>query len=202
MAGRMFEETLADIKRYVENMTRSGFHSKPDIIKSTLEVFCDDAPSDILLPHVEEMAREATEKLLCEQRSWPDITDCDRLDDAFAELTQSGIVCRQDFSCCGNCGVAEIGQEMETERRKGIEVFGYAFYHMQDTESAAAGYGLYLNYGSTEHSETASVEIGNRIVETLERHGLKTNWNGRLEARIGVAIDWKRRVPYQISSQA
>ena len=28
------------------------------------------------------------------------------------EVEKRGIVCRQDFTCCGNCGVAEIGAEL------------------------------------------------------------------------------------------
>ncbi len=31
------------------------------------------------------------------------------------------------------------------------------------------------------------------IVEALQHHGLKTEWNGTIQQRIGVKLDWKRR---------
>src|SRR5262249_18722591 len=114
-------------------------------------------------------------------------------------LTQSGIVCRQDFSCCGTCGVAEIGAEMEAEREAGIRVRGYGFYHMQDTESAAEGYGLMLNYGAVAAGEAAAGQSGREIVAALEAHGLTTQWDGSWQKRIGVQLDWKRRRPHEVN---
>src|SRR5688500_10767798 len=49
------------------------------------------------------------------EATWPERTDCDRLDAAFAELEGIGIVCRQDFTCCSTCGGAEIGAECADE---------------------------------------------------------------------------------------
>ena len=45
---------------------------------------------------------------LADQATWPERTDSDRLTDAFRALDQAGIVAREDFACCQNCGVAEI----------------------------------------------------------------------------------------------
>jgi len=66
---------------------------------------------------------------------------------------------------------------------------------MQDTEGAADGYGLYLNYGATEEGEQPALRIGNEIIDALQRHGLKTDWDGTWSKRIGIKIDWKRRLP-------
>ena len=96
---------------------------------------------------------------------------------------------------CTNCGSAEIWEEMEEAARTGIKVRGYAFYHMQDTDRAAEGGGIYLAYGAiTEGSEHALL-VAHEIVATLIRHKLKTDWDGTFENRIGVALDWKRRIP-------
>ena len=127
------------------------------------------------------------------QASWPAETDCDRLDRAFAELEQQGIVARQNFSDCGTCGVAEIPDEIKAAEKSGRKVRGYVFYHMQDTESAAGGHGLYLNYGSIHSDDSASLKVAGEVVEALKRHRLKTEWNGTIEQRIGVKLDWKRR---------
>jgi hypothetical protein len=193
MAERELSEIIADMRAYVRRHVVAGFDSPSLIPESTVEVYCDDADEEVLRPIAERLTREAVAAHLREQESWPDVTDCDRLDDAFAELNRCGIVCRQNFSCCGNCGVAEIGAEIQVERARGLVVRGYAFYHMQDTESAAEGYGLYLNYGSVEGGKAAALQVGRSIVEALERHGLATEWNGRIDTRIHVRLDWKRR---------
>lgn len=128
-----------------------------------------------------------------EQASWPTPTDCDRLDAAFAALEQGGIVCRQHFSCCGTCGAAEIWDEIDTARGAGLDVRGYAFYHVQDTEAAVEGYGLYLNYGAVEDDEAPALAIAHEIVTTLEQHGLRVHWDGQWSRRISISLDWKRR---------
>ena len=127
------------------------------------------------------------------EASWPQFTHCDRLDAAFAALERKGIVARQNFSCCGTCGSTEIWDEMDGARDAGMPVRGYAFYHMQDTERAVDGDGLYLNYGAVEDGEAAALAIGRAIVEGIEAHGLRTDWNGKWSQRIGVSLDWKRR---------
>jgi hypothetical protein len=153
----------------------------------------DAADPAVLRPHAQRMVREILEEQLREQASWPQPTDCDRLDTAFAALEQVGIVCRQHFSCCGTCGSGEIWDEMEAARAGGRDVRGYAFYHVQDTESAVEGGGLYLNYGAVAEGEDAALVLAHEIVALLEQHGLHTHWNGEWSRRVGVALDWKRR---------
>jgi hypothetical protein len=132
---------------------------------------------------------------LAAQKEWPAVTDCDLLERAFGELERAGIVARQNFSCCGNCGSVEILGEMSKAQCGRARVRGYTFYHTQDTDSAADGYGLLLNYGAIERTEEAGVRIGHEIVDALQRHGLKTEWDGSWSKRIAVKLDWKRRFP-------
>ena len=63
---------------------------------------------------------------------------------------------------------------------------------MQDTESAAGG-GLFIGYGSVDDSDAATRQIGREIVDALQRHGLKPDWDGRSDTRIYVPMKWKRR---------
>lgn len=128
-----------------------------------------------------------------DQETWPQTTDCDRLDSAFESLECAGILTRQDFSCCGTCGAFEIQDEMDKVVKSGKNVRGYAFYHMQDTESAVEGGGLYLNYGALQDGEAAAVEIGKEIAAILKQRGLEVFWDETWEKRIGVKMDWKRR---------
>src|SRR6266540_396816 len=137
----------------------AGFETPDEIVDSVVDLFSDEADVAILRPHARRMVREILDAHLREQASWSTPTDCDRLDAVFAALQQAGIVCRQHFSCCGTCGAYEIWEEMDTARDAGLDVRGYAFYHVQDTESAVEGYGLYLNYGAVEDGEAAALAV-------------------------------------------
>lgn len=123
-----------------------------------------------------------------EQRGWG-TTDCDRIESAFRELSAEGIVARENFACCQRCGRTEIWDEAEPDDR------GYAFYHMQDTESAAAGGGLYLSFGSRSDEQDDNESIGREVVAALSAHGLQTNWDGSATSRIAIAdLDWRKRL--------
>ncbi len=196
MTKEEFQEINETMRPYVWNRIVQGFHSRDDIADLSAEEFGNDYP-DVDTEVVEQVAEQLTRTLIQfrrnEQASWPETTDCDRLDAAFEELTQKGIVARQNFSCCGNCGSAEIWGEIHDEQDDGIDVRGYAFYHMQDTDSAVEGYGLYLNYSAVEENEEAGLQIGREIVATLRRHLLSVEWNGNFNTRIHVGLDWKCR---------
>ena len=189
---------LESVSDYIRRDYWSGFYSDEEILENARDVMLDEmeeASMDeremdtLLLASLTEVKATHAEM----QKSWPAKTDCDRLDEAFAALEASGIVARQNFTCCGSCGSAEIGGEMETVRDEGGDVRGYAFYHAQDTESAVDGYGLYLGYGATEEDEVAALKIARNIVAELETHGLQTHWDGTWNQRIGVTLDWKKR---------
>jgi hypothetical protein len=158
-----------------------------------VDVYSDEQPSTVLRPAAQRFLDEALAKHATVQRSWPAATDCDRLDSAFADLEQRGIVARQNFSDCGTCGVAEIADEIDAARKGGSKVRGYVFYHEQDTESAAEGHGLYLNYGSVDEGENAALKIADEVVKALKDRGLQPSWDGTWRTRIRVALDWKRR---------
>lgn len=53
---------------------------------------------------------------------------------------------------------------------------------------------MYVSYGSFAEGSDASIAAGHRVVETLTRHGLEAKWDGSIEQRIYVPIDWKRRL--------
>jgi hypothetical protein len=191
--NELSEKLRQEIHEYLELMVRTGFADLGSLPDDAGEYLSDDGdPSSI-----ESYARADLQDVLvdyrAEQRGWPSVTDCDRLDDAFAELEATGVVSRQNFWCCGTCGLAAIGEQMEASASQGIDARGYAFYHEQDTESAVEGRGIYLYYGSVYGADERSLEIAREIQEVLHRHGLRTEWNGSLQKRIKVQMDWKRR---------
>jgi hypothetical protein len=183
------DERLLKVRDYAQELVRGGFKSREDIIWS-VEDYASDVSPDLLELPLTEMIDGLLQAHYEEQKNWGE-TDCDRLDRAFAALEERGIVARQDFSCCGTCGHYEIWEEMTENSR------GYTFYHRQDTESAAAGHGLYLSYGAKvegDETEQAMIDIAWEIVAVLREHGLTVDWTGSTYRRIQIAdLDWKRR---------
>lgn len=187
------KETIAEMQVYIDGLVTGGFYSAEEIVEDVPDIFRDEADIELLRAPAEELTREAIEKHLREQQSWPAVTDCDRLDAAFAELEERGIISRQNFSCCGTCGSGEIGEPMQNAMDAGKTIRGYTFYHQQDTESAVGGYGLCFNYGSVEDGEAPAVKIGHEITSLLRKHDLNPEWDGSWSNRIQLPIDWKRR---------
>jgi hypothetical protein len=116
------------------------------------------------------------------------MTDNDKLDRAFESLESGGIVVRQNFTSTQEAGVYAIKTEIPSQRAR-----GYVFFHMQDTDSAVAGLGLYLCYGAASDETSESIGIGQEVVAALKRQRLTVEWDGTLKKRIWVGMDWKKR---------
>lgn len=183
----------ADVRAFIDREVAGGFCDEDEILVSAMEVFAEEMEASALRTAAQQMLRSALAAHRAAAREWPTHTDCDKLDAAFAALEADGVIARQNFTCCGTCGSAEIWDAIATFETTYGPARGYAFYHVQDTESAVEGGGLYLNYGAVEDGEAAALTIARDIVAELEAHGLQTDWNGSWNQRIGVALDWKRR---------
>jgi hypothetical protein len=192
MNARERREALKEMRETINRDVAAGFRDPDDIVEGVVEMLADQYDEDELRPDAERLLRRAVKAHQRDQATWSATTDCDRLDAAFAELEGAGIVARQNFTCCQNCGHYEIGDEIAAARQAGREVHGYTFYHMQDTDSAVDGGGLYLAYGAVGKDGSVQ-EVGREIVKVLRRHKLKTKWNGSEKQRIFVSLDWKRR---------
>ncbi|HEU4325609.1 MAG TPA: hypothetical protein VFS21_20890 [Roseiflexaceae bacterium] len=187
-------QVLDEMHSYIRRAIAAGFETPEQIVEGVFSYLEDQADPELLRPHAERMVGEVLEQHLRDQMEWPSITDCDRLDLAFALLERAGVVCRQNFTCCGSCGSAEIGGEIEVYESAGGRARGYAFFHQQDTDSAVEdGGGLYLAYGAVEDGEEVGVAIGRAIEAALQQYGLETSWSGQLSQRIFVRLNWQRR---------
>ena len=183
---------MNDADKYIlENIRTwvwSGFYSPEEV---------DEFIDDILEPDADEaMLRAAVlpefEKKAAAEASWPARTDCDRLDDAFAELNAAGIIALHNAGYTMSDGHEDVGEELHRRGRNGIR--GYCFYHGQDLERAVAGEGLTLAFGDLDAEDDQKVVIGREVKQALERAGLSVKWNGDPGTRIEVCkLDWKRR---------
>lgn len=81
---------------------------------------------------------------------------------------------------------------MDAAQAEGNDVKGYVFYHMQDTENAVEGNGVFFNYGATDGR--MAEDTARMLVEALKEAGLAPEWNGSVNTRVFVPLDWKRPV--------
>jgi len=175
-----------EVREFIRLQVAMGFDEGHEIAMNAVDCFEDEYEGDDLEYLVATLVEQEWQDHLLAQPPDTQMSDCDRLDMAFAELESMGVVARQHFTCCQTCGNAEIGDEIE--QTPGAR--GYVFYHFQDTERAVEGDGLCLCYGSTE---AQTEPIGHEVVDALQRNGLAVSWNGDLAKRIRVDLRWQRR---------
>lgn len=105
-------------------------------------------------------------------------TDKQVLNTIFKELRQQGFIARQHFTCCSTCGWAEIENKLDGALDEQTNV---VFYHSQDSEAFDKDTKdltsiLYLAWSGD----------GNKIAETVRKHGFEVKWDGTASYRIGV----------------
>jgi hypothetical protein len=194
MPSPLTPEGFDDLHDFIKIQVAGGYAPAEEIIEDATALFAesgmDPAP-------VRYAARTITDQVLAahlaEQVAWPEPTDNDRLDAAFAELDGNGILARQHFACCETCGAREIHDELDQAEKTGRTMRGFTFFHRQDTEHAVGGEGLYLSFGSIDRDGPATVAIGHEVVDALTRHGLSPAWNGKQVHRISLPLVWCRR---------
>jgi hypothetical protein len=194
MTAALLPEDFDDLHEFIRVQVAAGFAPPDAIVDESVDVFADtDVPADALRAAAQVITDQAVVAHLAAQGEWPERTDCERIDAAFADLDGAGIIARQHFSCCGACGTNEIHDEIQTVEKAGQPVRGYTFFHIQDTEQAVAGEALFLSYGSLSRDKDEAVAIGHEVMAALTRHGLTPGWNGKYAHRIALPVTWLRR---------
>lgn len=140
-----------------------------------------------------------------EQQGWPAVTDCDRLDAAFAALRQQGIVCLPHAGDTPGDGLAAFRQALaampEHERAR---VTGYCFFHGQDLARALSDHLLWLTFGphpqqKPPQQKACAQQTGRLIAAALENEGLRAEWscNGSSAGGERICVQpftWQRRI--------
>ena len=188
------EEVQQYASDHIQTAVARGRGTCASIVTDTVEYLHGMGEPDALRALAWQLVAPAFAEHLATQSTWPARTDSDRLTDAFRTLDTAGIVAREDFTCCQNCGLSEIGGEVLDN----APARGYVFYHAQDTERAIAGDGLWLAYGRFEQSPTT--EIGEEITAALQNAGLNVDWDGSAHQRIRVPMTWARRRHGQLAA--
>ncbi|MEU8422198.1 hypothetical protein AB0C15_15130 [Micromonospora sp. NPDC048835] len=180
-------QTEEQIRDHVRRLVALAELPAAAIVAATVEYLADEADPAFVEARAWPVVCEELGAHLAAQARWPEVTDNDRLTAAFRTLSAAGLVAREAFSCCQNCGVAEIGDEVP----RGRTARGYAFYHQQDADHALDGAGVYLTYGL--FGQPATVDVGEEIAAALRAEGLTVHWDGSTGTRIRVPLTWQRR---------
>ncbi|MCD4738123.1 MAG: hypothetical protein K8R89_02545 [Anaerolineae bacterium] len=187
-------EMRTRVDDFIRQRVAEGFASEDRIIEWALDYW--EAPPDFyaLEAYVVQCTRKALAAHCETQKSWPQETDCNRLDFAFLTLREEhGIVARQNFTCCQSDGHYDIQFDVH-EMQKRRPVLGYVFYHEQDTEWVVSSGTLFMAFGAVEDDEKARQTVARRTVAVLQEAGFTVEWNGSAETRIMIkGLDWKKR---------
>jgi hypothetical protein len=183
----------AEVLNEIHILVRGGFEERDEIAAILSEEMYE--PGELNEAEVLAAVNAAFAELDKEKSDWPPITDCDRLNQAFAVLNERGIIALQNAGYTQSDGYDDVRQEYVDHPRR-EEVIGYCFYHGQDLERVVSGAGLYLAFGPIDprHEEEKSPLIGAIIVQELAQAGLRAEWDGTFDQRISIPVfDWKRR---------
>jgi len=196
-APELIPALSSEVVEVVDRLVRLGFHRPEDVLQMVLEAAEDE--SEAVQPStVAAVVERAWSERLREQRTWPAITDADRLAAAFAELDADGILARMNFTCCQTCALEAIADEVPPDESRR----GFVYFHGQDAERLLdPDPSLYLGYGEFGAVDAASHDAGmlavaEQVRDTVDRHGLHMEWDGSIARRLCVTgLRWQRRLP-------
>lgn len=183
---------MTDDEQYVadsiDNWVRAGFHTHDDIEQMVDDIIEEDVDADEMKSLIGPKLRAK----LREERSWPAVTDCDRLDQVFYALHEQGICALANAGYTMSDGYSDVSEAV-ADAPDG-HYTGFCFYHGQDVERAIEGEGVMLAFGDLGDDAARSVQVGQVIVDALKLAGFQADWDGTTQTRINLPVfDWKRR---------
>jgi hypothetical protein len=171
---------------------RSGYCGEElvDEIPERLEDLWPEAPKKVAA-ELRALVRRELDAQRAREATWTDETANDRLEAAFDELTDSGIVALENAGYTLSDGWEDCEDDAEARRANGEEVRGAVFFHGQDVERAVDGQGLLLGFGAFGGD---AAEIAREVVEVLGKYDLAATWAGGPKQRIAIPpFEWRKR---------
>jgi Domain of unknown function (DUF6891) len=186
--GRSDTEPLDRLRAFARVQVRSGYLSDQSVRDEVAEAAREDLARDA--DNAAVLAGEAVDAeitaLVLEQESWPQTTDVDRLQAAFAELEAGGLVVLAAVEDHWDATAALTRLDEAGESAAGV-----LFFTHTDVWHAVDHGMLELNLW---HGDTANVAVGDDllrlVLQTLGRHGLSATFD---EGRIETTLTWQRR---------
>ncbi len=181
-------EAIDRLRAFARVQVRSGYLSDQSVREEVAEAAREDLARDA--HEAAALAREAVDAeitaLVLEQQSWPQTTDVDRLQEAFAELEAAGVLVLPAVEDHWDATGALTRLD-----EAGESVAGVLFFNHTDVWHAVDHGMLELNLW---HGDTANVAVGDDllrlVLDTLGRHRLSARFD---EGRIETTLTWQRR---------
>ncbi len=207
------EELRESIQRCVRGELRLARYDHQALLEHCRDVYMQDTcPDDewesFLQFTTDEIEREAA-KLFAEMETWPEETDCDRLDRAEQLLRDRGILLWQASPCCDTCTMGEFSDRLQVidEQFPGLNdrLRGYTFFidqNIPDELSEGSELTVCLGYGSISEDEAdndpevyekKALGIAREVCECLHAAGIKPDWDGSFSRKICITVQWQRR---------
>ncbi len=187
----MSDESRAEqhVREFTRACVRAGLLTTDELHREVREAITAELPGR---PDAAGLAdawvSEAREALRVDQESWPEATDYERLQSAFAELAVLDVEVLQGVE---DHWVAK--QLLDDRAAAGIPPRGVAWFTAPDIWHAVDEGMLEVNLW---HGTTANAAPGDDLLSgvlgVLERHGLAARFD---EGRIEVDAHWHRRLP-------
>jgi hypothetical protein len=179
---------LDAVRRYV----RSGMHGTDEIIEIIDEAIFE--PGQIDRDWLRAEVDKAFQQKRAEEKTWPEVTDCDRLDRVFESLEEQGILALQNAGYTQSDGLSDVSQLYHEAGGEQSGIEGYCFYHGQDLERVMNSRELWLAFGHVSGEDEPGAEIGRRIKRAFEAAGFSVEWDGSVKTRLLVRdFRWQRR---------
>jgi hypothetical protein len=183
------DESLAEahVREFIRSAVRSGLLADKELYDEVLLAITSELP---FVEDPEGLAEtwigEFRSELAAEAATWPEVTDYDRLQAAFAELESAGIVVLQ--GCEDHWAAKAV-----LDGRAGAPPRGIAWFTQPDVWHAVDEGMLEVNLW---HASTANAAPGDplldEVVAAFSSRGLPAHFD---EGRVEVQAFWQRRIP-------
>ncbi|MDQ1083905.1 MULTISPECIES: hypothetical protein [Microbacterium] len=210
------DPALAELYETAREAVIPGFRDFDEVVEQVQDVLeLEDSEAVEAVVRKVWIARQEAEA------GWPEVTEADRLFDAFEALGDLGVLALPDFTCCNSCGTSEIADaRTPLEGGTGYHEWAYVFFHQQDTERLAEEPAhLLLTFSAfapvrdldpdllaradggdqaalTEAWRQTDARVGRIVVDALAEAGLPVEWSGDPAQRIVVTMpQWRQRLP-------
>jgi len=178
---------LDQLRVYADVQVRSGFRAAAEVRSDVFEAVRDEVQDPAEAQRLtDEFVSAAHASLAAEAAGWPEVTEYDRLQAAFAGLRAGGVVVLEavDDHWAAN-------EKLDEMRATGRQPRGIAYFTHTDIWHAVEHRMLELNLW---HGTSANVAEGDDLLgfvtDTLAAHGIESVFD---EGRIEVSVAWQRR---------
>ncbi|MGI8887873.1 MAG: DUF6891 domain-containing protein [Nocardioidaceae bacterium] len=178
---------LDQLRTYARVQVRAGFNTAEEIRADVYDAVSEEVKAPAEAQRLtDDFLSAAHAELALDAADWPQLTQFDALQAAFAELEQHDVVILQ---ACADHWAAH--DELQRRAAEGRPVRGIGYFTHSDVWHAVEHQMLELNLW---HGTSANVAPGDElldlVLDVLARHGIDSLFD---EGRLELTVSWQRR---------